>query len=107
MIIIIIILGVEPLLLHTDRSLLRCFRYMIKMPHGRLPLEAFSGISYCYETPKFQVLLHYPSGLGIIQDPSEKVLLEREMSGFPSWTWYLCNPINKGKTMEEWIQKSE
>ena len=34
-------LGVEPLLLRVERSQLRWFRHLIKMPPGRLPLEVF------------------------------------------------------------------
>jgi len=34
-------LGVEPLLLRVERSQLRWFGYLIRMPPGRLPLEVF------------------------------------------------------------------
>jgi len=34
-------LGLEPLLLHVERSQLRCFGHLIRMPPGQLPLEVF------------------------------------------------------------------
>jgi len=36
-------LGVEPLLLRVERSPLRWFGHLIRMPPGRLPLEAFQA----------------------------------------------------------------
>jgi len=44
-------LGVEPLLLHVERSQLRWFGHLIRMPPGRQLFRGFPGRSNWEETP--------------------------------------------------------
>ena len=44
-------LKVEPLLLHTERSQLRWFRHLIRMPPGCLPVGGLPGMAYWDEVP--------------------------------------------------------
>ena len=62
-------LGVEPLLLCVERSLLRWLGHLIRMPPGHHPLEVFPGISDWEETPRQTQNplegLYISSGLGM------------------------------------------
>ncbi|KAI3352977.1 hypothetical protein L3Q82_019551, partial [Scortum barcoo] len=44
-------LGVEPLLLHIERSQLRWLGHLFRMPHGRLPREEFQACPTGEEAP--------------------------------------------------------
>jgi len=66
-------LGVEPLLLHVERSQLRLFRHLIGMPSRAPVLRGFPGTSDWEETPRQTQNplegLYISSGLGTPRDP--------------------------------------
>jgi len=61
-------LGVEPLLLHVERSQLRWFGHLIRMPPGRLPFEVFDWEETPEQSQNTLEGLYISSDLGTPRD---------------------------------------
>ncbi|TWW64333.1 hypothetical protein D4764_03G0013410 [Takifugu flavidus] len=78
--------GVEPLLLHIERSQMRWLGHLVRMPPGRLPGEVFRACPSCRRPPRRPrtrwrdcVSRLVSERLGIPPDELEEVAREREV----------------------------
>ncbi|KAL3048111.1 hypothetical protein OYC64_006814 [Pagothenia borchgrevinki] len=104
-------LGVEPLLLRVERSQLRWFGHLVRMPPGRLPREVFQA----RPAGKRERGVDLGPGGGIISlrwpgsalgSPSQSWLMwpgKRKFGAF-CWNCYPCDPTtDKREKMDGWM----